>query len=161
MRCSCGKIGLYELPRRALPYCEECFHAHLVATLRKEIGPSTTPLIIRTPRTDTEKQFAKAAQALATLSKREYLEKDSEEAPIAGCTETHAAATVRYLLGFTDKAEVHVPRSITYQEIQMFFKGLEDISLDNLTQELIHFDKQYPGTTASITKHVIRPSQNN
>ncbi len=143
MRCACGKPGSIQLVRRAMPYCEACFEALLSRLVRKE-APDSVHL------RPTPGYFSDAVKALCELAKREITIDEAGNCP--GCMETQAAATIRYLLGQTQELEHHFPKSITLEELQMFFKPALPVPIDNLTEDLIAFEQAYPGTIRSIAK---------
>ena len=145
MRCSCGSSGTIVLARRDLPYCTSCFEQLIVSLVRKEAGKE--PVQLR----PMHGYFLDAVQAACKLAKREVQFSETGKTP--GCTETAAAAVLRYLLGYTDAQEDVFPKTVTLEELQTFFKAEQPVILDALTEELIAFDKAYPGTTRSIVHY--------
>jgi hypothetical protein len=144
MRCSCGKEGLHWLSRRETPYCQACFEHLIVSSVRKEAGPGAVRL------KPVQGYFLSAVEAACRLAGKDVEHADDGFVP--GCTETAAAAVVAHLLGHAQKEE-HFPKTITLQELQTFFKAEQPVILSALAQELVAFDKAYPGTTRSIVKH--------
>jgi hypothetical protein len=144
MRCSCGAEGTIVLPRRDLPYCQRCFEELIVTCVRREAphGVALKP---------TNDYFFAAANAACALAKRPVTV--SAEGKKPGCTETAAAGIITYLLGTNPVLEEYFPKTITLQELQMFFKADQPVQVDTITEELITFDKTYPGTTRSILNY--------
>jgi len=142
MRCSCGKPGAIQTSRREMAYCQGCFEQHISKCVRHEAQEG--PVRLKPVRGF----FLEAAKAACELARREVVL--DEQGLVPGCGETAAAATIRYMLGYTQSREQHFPKSITLQELQTFFKADKAVQLDSITQELIEFEKRYPGTINSI-----------
>jgi hypothetical protein len=116
----------------------------LVTNVRKEAADGVQLRV-------TDNYFFHAVQALCALAKKPV--STGALGKIPGCAETAASATVAFLLGHTPQKADVFPKSITLEELQTFFKADEPVVLDQLTEELITFEKQYPGTINSINKH--------
>jgi hypothetical protein len=127
-----------------MPYCTECFEHMLVSNVRKEAGEHVQ-------LKPTNDYFLAAVQAICALAKRPVTL--TEEGKTPGCAETAAGATMTFLLGQTTEKPSYFPKSITLEELQTFFKADQPVILDSLTEELIAFEKEYPGTINSINKY--------
>ena len=143
MRCSCAKPATISIPRREMPYCEDCFIQLLARLTRTEAGAG--PVTLRS----TEGFYGDAATKLLSLARREVQLSDSGFIP--GCQDTQARAVLNYQFGITDTLEQHFPASITRQELQMFMRCTPP-EVDEIDRELAHLEQTYPGTIASISK---------
>ncbi len=144
MLCSCGAQGKHYFVRREMPYCDACLEHLIVGEIRRELRDQHASI------QEEEGYFLDAVRYACKKAQREI--RYSPKGARPGCLEIAAAAHIKFLLGISTEQETVFPTSVTFEEMQTFFKPHKPVELDSITQELISFDKAYPGTTRSILR---------